>query len=114
MNFVTKPGEFSVRGGIIDVFSFSYQHPYRIEFFDDKIESLRSFNVNTQLSISSHSKIELLPNTSKVSFSDKRKSIIESLSDECALIINQLDLCLDRLGDLFKKAPFSIPQKLCF
>ena len=104
VNFVTKPGEFSVRGGIIDVFSFSYQHPYRIEFFDEKIESLRCFDVNTQLSISSLTKIDLLPNTSKISFSDKRKSIVESLSDECALIINQLDLCLDRLGDLFKKA----------
>ena len=104
VNFVTQPGEFSVRGGIIDVFSFSHQHPYRIEFFDEKIESLRSFNVNTQLSISSLSKIDILPNTSKISFSDKRTSIIESLSDECGLIINQLDLCLDRLGNLFKKA----------
>jgi transcription-repair coupling factor (superfamily II helicase) len=104
VNFVTQPGEFSVRGGIIDVFSFSHQHPYRIEFFDEKIESLRSFNVNTQLSISSLSKIDILPNTSKISFSDKRTSIIESLSDECGLIINQLDFCLDRLGNLFKKA----------
>jgi len=104
VNFVTQPGEFSVRGGIIDVFSFSHQHPYRIEFFDEKIESLRSFDVNTQLSISSLSKIDILPNTSKISFSDKRKSIIESLSDECGLIINQLDICLDRLGNLFKKA----------
>ena len=76
VNFVTQPGEFSVRGGIIDVFSFSHQHPYRIEFFDEKIESLRSFNVNTQLSISSLSKIDILPNTSKISFSDKRTSII--------------------------------------
>ena len=104
VNFVTQPGEFSVRGGIIDVFSFSHQHPYRLEFFDERIESLRSFDVNTQLSISSLSKIDLLPNTSKISFNDKRKSIIESLSDECALIFNQLDICLDRLGDLFKKA----------
>ena len=53
VNFVSQPGEFSVRGGIIDVFSFSNQHPYRIEFFDQDIESLRSFDVNTQLSISS-------------------------------------------------------------
>ena len=104
VNFVTQPGEFSVRGGIIDVFSFSHQYPYRLEFFDQKIESLRSFDVNTQLSISSLSKIDLLPNTSKISFNYKRKSIIESLSNECGLIINQLDICMDRLGKLFKKA----------
>ncbi len=104
VNFVTQPGEFSLRGGIIDVFSFSNQHPYRIEFFDDEIESLRSFDVNTQLSISPLSQLDLMPNTSKISFNEKRKSIIESLSDECSLVINQLDLCFDRLGDLFKKA----------
>ena len=70
VNFVTQPGEFSVRGGIIDVFSFSHQHPYRIEFFDQEIESLRSFDVNTQLSISPLSSINLLPNTSKISFTE--------------------------------------------
>ena len=104
VNFVSQPGEFSVRGGIIDVFSFSHQHPYRIEFFDQEIESLRSFDVNTQLSISPLSSINLLPNTSKISFTEKRKSIIESLSNEFAIVINQLDLCLVRLEDLFKKA----------
>ena len=104
VNFVSEPGEFSVRGGIIDVFSFSHQHPYRIEFFDQEIESLRSFDVNTQLSISPLSSINLLPNTSKISFTEKRKSIIESLSNEFAIIINQIDLCLVRLEDLFKKA----------
>ena len=47
VDFVTSPGEFAVRGGIIDVFSFAYQHPYRIEFFDDTIERLCSFEVET-------------------------------------------------------------------
>ncbi len=104
VNFVTQPGEFSVRGGIIDVFSFSHQHPYRVEFFDDEIESLRSFDVNTQLSISPLTQIDLLPNTSNFSFGEKRKSIIESLSDQSAVIFNELDLCLERLKDLSIKA----------
>lgn len=78
VDFVSQPGEFSVRGGIIDVFSFANQHPYRIEFFDEEIESLRSFDVSTQLSISHFDSIDLLPNTSQVSFTDKRKSLLES------------------------------------
>ena len=104
VNFVSQPGEFSLRGGIIDVFSFSYQHPYRIEFFDQDIESLRSFDVNTQLSISPLDKIDLLPNTSKVSFTEKRKSLIDSLPQGSTVVFNQLDLCLDRIEKLGDKA----------
>ena len=104
VNFVTQPGEFSVRGGIIDVFSFAHQHPYRIEFFDEEIESLRSFDVNTQLSISPLDQIDLLPNTSMVSFSEKRKSLIDSLPKQSTVVFNQLDLCLDRIEKLGIKA----------
>jgi transcription-repair coupling factor (superfamily II helicase) len=50
VDFITEPGEFSVRGGIVDVFSFSNDNPYRIEFWDE-VESIRSFDVATQLSL---------------------------------------------------------------
>lgn len=51
VDFVTEPGEFSVRGGIVDVFSFSHDEPYRIEFFGgDEVDSIRTFDVETQLS----------------------------------------------------------------
>ena len=50
VDFVVEPGEFSVRGGIIDVFSFSNDEPYRIEFFGNEVDSIRSFDVETQLS----------------------------------------------------------------
>ena len=104
VNFVTQPGEFSVRGGIIDVFSFAYQHPYRIEFFDDEIESLRSFDVNTQLSISHIDRIDLLPNTTEVSFSEKRNSLIESLPQNSTVVFNQLDHCLECINKFGVKA----------
>ena len=48
VDFVTGPGEFAVRGGIIDVFSFAYQHPYRIEFFDETVE-MESTNLSAAL-----------------------------------------------------------------
>src|SRR5699024_103236 len=50
VDFVTEPGEFSVRGGIIDVYSFSNDQPYRLEFFGDEIDSIRLFDIETQLS----------------------------------------------------------------
>ena len=58
VDFVTEPGEFSIRGGIVDIFSFSNDKPYRIEFFGDEIESIRTFDIETQLSIGSPIKIK--------------------------------------------------------
>ena len=62
VDFVTEPGEFSVRGGIVDVFSFSHDEPYRIEFFGDEVDSIRTFDVETQLSTEQIKKIGIIPN----------------------------------------------------
>ena len=67
---MARPGEFSVRGGIIDVFSFSNQYPYRIEFYDEIIESLRTFNVESQLSIKNYNTIYVSPNIGKLFFNN--------------------------------------------
>ena len=102
--FVSSPGEFAVRGGIIDVFSFAYQHPYRIEFFDDLVERLCSFDVVSQRSIAAFDTIELLPNTSDIAFTDKRRSILEFFGNKGAFIIQNFDKIADRLEELYKKA----------
>lgn len=62
VDFVSEPGDFSVRGGILDVHSFSNELPYRIEFFGDQIESIRTFDPNTQLSVASVEAIDLVAN----------------------------------------------------
>ena len=103
-DFVTEPGTFSVRGGIIDVFSYSNQHPYRIEFFGDEVESLRSFDVRTQLSIQQYEQIELIPNTSSLTFTDKRKTLLDLLPEQSTVLFENLDGCCDRLEHLFDKA----------
>ena len=61
-DFVYEPGEFSIRGGIIDVFSFGNEFPYRIELFDDQVESLRTFDPETQLSQRKISELTIIPN----------------------------------------------------
>ena len=104
VDFVSGPGEFAVRGGIIDVFSFAYQHPYRIEFFDDLIERLSSFNVSNQLSITAFEEIELLPNTSDHDFTDKRKTILSFFSSESCFVFSDTDKITHRLENLYKKA----------
>ena len=73
VDFITEPGEFSVRGGIVDVFSFSNDNPYRIEFFGDEVESIRTFDVATQLSIETQKKITIIPNVENKFFQENRK-----------------------------------------
>lgn len=62
VDFVYEPGQFSIRGGIVDVFSFSNDHPFRIEFFGDEVDSIRTFDASTQLSISTHKHFNIIPN----------------------------------------------------
>ena len=77
VDFVTDPGEFSVRGGIVDVFSFSHDEPYRIEFFGDEVDSIRTFDVESQLSIKTLKKIQILPNIEHKLLNETRQSFLE-------------------------------------
>lgn len=62
VDFVYEPGQFAIRGGIIDIFSFSNDKPFRIEFFGDEIESIRTFDPVSQLSIKNHYFFHIVPN----------------------------------------------------
>lgn len=61
-DFVSEPGQFALRGSIIDIFSYADNHPYRIDFFGEEIESIRKFDINTQLSIEEEQSVEIYPN----------------------------------------------------
>ncbi|MDE5712941.1 MAG: transcription-repair coupling factor [Muribaculaceae bacterium] len=61
MDYVYEPGQFAVRGSILDVYSFSGELPYRIDFFDDEIDSIRAFNVETQLSETRLDSVSVIP-----------------------------------------------------
>ena len=77
VDFVTEPGEFSVRGGIIDVFSFSNDEPYRIEFFGNEVDSIRTFDVETQLSKEKLKKVSIMPNVENKSLQEHRESFLK-------------------------------------
>lgn len=104
VDFITEPGEFSVRGGIVDVFSFSNDNPYRIEFFGNEVDSIRSFDVETQLSIEKQKKITIIPNVENKFFQENRESFLEYISDKTIVFIQNTDLLLSKLDKLFAKA----------
>ncbi|MFV5694265.1 transcription-repair coupling factor [Flavobacterium sp. LB3P122] len=104
VDFITEPGEFSVRGGIVDVFSFSNDNPYRIEFFGDEVESIRSFDVATQLSILQQKKITIIPNVENKVFQENRESFLDYISEKTVIFIQNTDDFLSQLDKQFGKA----------
>ncbi len=110
VDFITEPGEFSVRGGIIDVFSFSNDNPYRIEFFGNEVDSIRSFDVETQLSIEKQKKITIIPNVENKFFRDKRESFLDYISEKTVLFIQNSELLFTQLDKLFLKASESFEK----
>ncbi|MGB0402971.1 MAG: transcription-repair coupling factor [Salibacteraceae bacterium] len=79
VDFVTGPGQFSIRGGIVDIFSFANDDPYRVEMFGDEIDSIRSFDPATQLSLKNYKKIHILPNVQDQSLIEMRESFLDFL-----------------------------------
>ena len=104
VDFITEPGEFSVRGGIIDVFSFSNDHPYRIEFFGNEVDSIRSFDVETQLSIEKQKKIAIIPNIENKFFQENRESFLDYIPKNTIVFVQNTALVLSVLDKLFAKA----------
>ena len=104
VDFITEPGEFSVRGGIVDVFSFSNDNPYRIEFFGDEVESIRSFDVATQLSILQQKKITIIPNVENKVFQENRESFLDYISEKTVIVIQNTEDFLLQLDKQFGKA----------
>ena len=104
VDFVTEPGEFSVRGGIIDVFSFSNDEPYRIEFFGDEVESIRTFDVETQLSVDKLNKISIMPNVENKTLQEKRESFLKYISSKTVIFHQNIDLLTGKLDTFYAKA----------
>ncbi len=98
VDFVIDPGQYAVRGGIIDVFSFADEYPYRIEFFGDDVESLRTFDVVSQLTIEEQEHLVILPNIQSETLSqEKRVPLIDYFGDNTVIWVEHLDICLDKI-----------------
>ncbi len=104
VDFVVEPGQFAIRGGIVDVFSFSNDYPYRIEFFGDEIDSIRSFNPIDQLSIEKLKDIVLIPNLQDHNEGYERESIFQFLKKQSIIWIEEGHCLEERINDEYKKA----------
>ena len=104
VDFVTEPGEFSVRGGIVDVFSFSHDEPYRIEFFGDEVDSIRTFDVETQLSTEKVKRITIIPNVENKFTQETRESFLKYIASKTVIFSKDLNLVFAQIDSNFEKA----------
>lgn len=94
VDYVYDPGHFAVRGSILDIYGYSCEEPFRIDFFGDEIESIRTFNIETQLSESKHDRISI---TSNVSQQGKGESLLDYIPADTLLWVRDADYTLLRI-----------------
>jgi transcription-repair coupling factor (superfamily II helicase) len=104
VDFVVEPGQFAIRGGLLDVYSYSNDHPYRIEFGAETIESIRSFNPSSQLSIDKLEHITLIPNMQDRMIVEKRGSFFKFVPGNPLIWLEETELALTKIEREFEKA----------
>ena len=103
-DFVYEPGQFSIRGGIVDIFSFGNEWPYRVELFDDEVESIRLFNPTTQLSLKNISMVSIIPNISNKFTQEQKISLFKTFKNKTCVWIKDVEMLLERLTICENKA----------
>ena len=103
VDYVYEPGQYAMRGSILDVFSFSYEFPYRIDFFGNEVETIRSFDVETQLSKEKLDSIYIVPEMTKGNRTNS--SLLDSLPSETLLASKDLAWVKERIGSIWNEEP---------
>ncbi len=103
-DFVYEAGQFSIRGGIVDVFSFASEFPYRIELFDDEVEGIRLFNPETQLSNDAVEFVKIIPNIQTKLTEESRESFFNFLPQDITIWAKDIEFTLEIIERSFEKA----------
>lgn len=103
VDYVYEPGQYALRGSILDVFSFSYEFPYRIDFFGNEVETIRSFDVETQLSKEKLESIHIVPEMKQEK--GNSTSLLGSLPADTLLAFRDLAWCKERIDSIYHDEP---------
>ncbi len=110
-DYVYEPGQFAVRGSLVDVFSFSNEFPYRIDFFGDEVDSIRTFEVDSQLSRDRQEMVTLVPELSAGDTGNGRVAIAELLPESTVVVARDLTFAAERIGQVWDEG-FSQQAKI--
>jgi transcription-repair coupling factor (superfamily II helicase) len=111
-DFVYEAGQFAVRGGIVDIFSFANELPYRIELFGDEVDSIRSFEPGSQLSVGQHDSVAIIPNVQTKLVQEERQSLLEFISPQTRLWFKDFQYTTDIIQKSFDKVEQSFDKIL--
>jgi transcription-repair coupling factor (superfamily II helicase) len=103
-DFVYEPGQFSIRGGIVDIFSFSHDLPYRIEFFGDVVESIRTFEIESQLSVDEVKTLTIIPNVQSKYLTESNINLLDYIDKDTQVWVKDVEFTLDIIKGGHKKA----------
>lgn len=104
VDFVFEPGQYSIRGSLVDLFSFANEDPYRLDFFGDEVDSIRSFDIENQISIEQLSRIVIIPNIQSGLDDEKRDNFLNFISPESILQVNDLKLIGDLIDGIYQQS----------
>ena len=107
-DFVYEPGQYSIRGSIVDIFSYSNNMPYRIDFFGDTVESIRSFDVDTQLSEKQTDLIHIVPNLGSEKHRGARLCFLQQFEESTVIWSDNLTLILNEIARMHTNVPTSV------
>ena len=111
-DFVYEAGQFSVRGGILDVFSYAHDLPYRIELFGNEIDSIRTFDLVSQLSKENIKEINIIPNVQTKLLAETRQSFLSFIPKNSKIWFKDYQQTLDTIEKYFIKATENFDQIL--
>ncbi len=109
-DFVYEAGQFAIRGGILDVYSFANELPYRIELFGEVVDSIRSFDPGSQLSVDVFDKVSIMPNVQTRLVHEERQSFLDFIPATTRVWIKDFQLTVDVLRKSFEKAAQSFDK----
>ena len=100
-DFVYEPGQYSIRGSIVDVFSYSADLPYRIDFFGEEVETIRSFNTDDQLSVSVHKQVSIIPNIQDISIEEINDSFTDFLPPSSLIWFEDAAYIREKINNIY-------------
>ena len=103
VDFVYEPGHYSLRGGIFDVFSYAESKPYRLDFFGDEVDSIRRFNISSQLSDDRLERVEILPDLNQSEGNESRVSLAKFVGRDAAFWCYDPNYILKKVNDVRHK-----------
>lgn len=104
VDFVYEPGQYSIRGSIVDIFSFSSDLPFRIDFFGDEVETIRSFNTEDQLSVKILDKVRIIPNIQDINIVEPSDSFLDFMPSSGIIWTENAGLIRDKIQSIYDQA----------